>query len=264
MQAMNIDDFPNLAGVATKDLVETKGGSFRASYINWSRTLQLLREHAPGWMVSADLAPDGGIVFESPGKGGYLMMRLVHINGSITPASPQSIMDNRNQSIPVGQITSRDVTDTHRRGACMIVAMHFGLAYELWAKDELESGYADGSAEKDRFSPTAHELVNRVNTKRSSDAAQKINSTAPESNGSPPMTSAEKLAKAMEDKQPDPDRPIGNVFEAIERIKNCKTEKGARKSMEDSIWKYRFSMNDRGQMENAVEYQVSLINKKGN
>ena len=129
----------------------------------------------------------------------------------------------------------------------MIVAMHFGLAYELWAKDELESGYADSPPEK------------KIEGQLAVNAASE-----PASNGSPPMTSAEKLAKAMKDKQPDPDRPIGNVFEAIERIKNCKTEKGARKSMEDSIWKYRFSMNDRGQMENAVEYQVSLINKKGN
>ena len=33
-------DFPNLAGVATKDLVEKIGsGKFSAAYINWSRTL---------------------------------------------------------------------------------------------------------------------------------------------------------------------------------------------------------------------------------
>ena len=37
--------FPNLAGVATNDLVEKIGGSFAASYINWSRTLQLLRQN---------------------------------------------------------------------------------------------------------------------------------------------------------------------------------------------------------------------------
>ena len=39
---MSEKEIPNLAGVATKDLVETKGGgSFSASYINWSRTMNL-------------------------------------------------------------------------------------------------------------------------------------------------------------------------------------------------------------------------------
>ena len=43
---------PNLAGVAPKGLVESIGtGKYSASYINWSRTMNLLHEHAPGWMV---------------------------------------------------------------------------------------------------------------------------------------------------------------------------------------------------------------------
>ena len=52
-------------------------------------------------------------------------------------------MDNRNQAIPLDKITARDITDTHRRGVCMAAAFTFGLAYELWAKLPLESGYAD-------------------------------------------------------------------------------------------------------------------------
>ena len=52
--------FPNLAGVATADLVEQIGtGKFAASYINWSRTMALLREHAPGWQPELVNAPDG-------------------------------------------------------------------------------------------------------------------------------------------------------------------------------------------------------------
>lgn len=40
-------EIPNLAGVATAELVEKIGaGNFQASYINWSRTLNLLRGHA--------------------------------------------------------------------------------------------------------------------------------------------------------------------------------------------------------------------------
>lgn len=138
------DSLPNLAGVATKDLVEKIGtGSYAASYINWSRTLNLLHEHAPGWCVEFVPTADGSLVHRAPGNGGYLLLRFRHLDGTVTPEVPQAIMDNRNGAIPYDKITARDVTDTHRRGACLAAAMTFGLAYELWAKQPLESGYAE-------------------------------------------------------------------------------------------------------------------------
>lgn len=142
------DCIPNLAGVATKDLVETiGGGSFKASYINWARTFNLLHEHAPGWCLEMLTAPDGGQVFRAPGNGGYLMLRFVHLDGTVLPEVPQAIMDSRNQPIAFDKISARDVTDTHRRGGCLVAAMTFGLAHELWAKMPLESGYAPQETE---------------------------------------------------------------------------------------------------------------------
>lgn len=132
-------DFPNLARVATADLVEQIGaGSFKASYINWARTLQLLREHAPGWLPELVPSPDG-VLHRAP-IGAYLLLRFRHVSGAVSPEVPQAVMDARNNAIPWDKITARDVTDTHRRGACMAAAMTFGLAYELWAKMPLESG----------------------------------------------------------------------------------------------------------------------------
>jgi hypothetical protein len=131
---------PNLAGVATNDLVETiGGGNFKASYINWSRTLNLLREHAPGWLPETVPNSEGGLLHAAP-VGCYLLIRFR--NGEqTTPAVPQAVMDPRNAAIPHDKITARDLTDTHRRGICLAAAMTFGLAYELWAKLPLESGY---------------------------------------------------------------------------------------------------------------------------
>lgn len=131
---------PNLAGVATADLVEKiGGGNFSASYINWSRTLHLLREHAPGWLPEVVPATDGGLLHAAP-VGCYLLIRF-RKDDVATPAVPQAVMDTRNAAIPRDKITARDITDTHRRGICMAAAMTFGLAYELWAKLPLESGY---------------------------------------------------------------------------------------------------------------------------
>ena len=134
-------DFPNLAGVVTQDLVESIGtGKYSASYVNWSRTLQLLRQHAPGWSVETKEAADGGILFKAP-VGGYLQLRAVHSDGTVGPWVPQAVMNNRNKDIAFETIGARDITDTQRRGACMCLAYTFGLAAELWAKMRLESGW---------------------------------------------------------------------------------------------------------------------------
>jgi len=139
-------DFPNLAGVATKDLVEKIGsGKFSAAYINWSRTLNLLRTHAPGWTASCITAADGGLLHRAP-VGAYLLIQFVHTDGTATPAVPQAVMDHRNNAIPYEKITARDVTDTQRRGTCLAASFVFGLAYELWAKMPLESGYQSEEA----------------------------------------------------------------------------------------------------------------------
>lgn len=134
-------ELPNLKGVATKDLVETIGsGRFQASYINWSRTMQLLRDNAPGWMVETVFAADGGMLHRLP-VGACLLIRMRHLDGTVTPEVPQAVMDNYNKAIAYDKITARDLTDTHRRGSCLVAAFQFGLAHELWAKMPLESGY---------------------------------------------------------------------------------------------------------------------------
>lgn len=136
-------EIPNLAGVATQELVEQiGGGNFKASYINWSRTLNLLRTHAPGWLPELVANASGSILHEAP-VGAFLLIRFRHADGTTTPEVPQAVMDTRNAAIPAVKITARDITDTHRRGVCLAAALTFGLAYELWAKVALESGYGE-------------------------------------------------------------------------------------------------------------------------
>jgi len=134
-------ELPNLKGVATKDLVEKIGaGKFSAAYINWSRTMQLLRDHAPGWTIETVFSADGGMLHRAP-IGGYLLFRMRHLDGTVTPEVPQAVMDYRNDAIEYDSITARDITDTHRRGSCLVLAYQTGLAHELWAKIALETGY---------------------------------------------------------------------------------------------------------------------------
>ena len=150
---------PDLSGVATKELVENIGsGRFTASYINWSRTMNLLRKNAPGWFCETVFNPEGELVHKAP-VGGYLLMRYRHVSGFATPEVPQAIMDHRNNAINYDKITARDVTDTQRRGACLVAAMQFGLAHELWAKMPLESGYGEASSSEASRSPSKKPVV---------------------------------------------------------------------------------------------------------
>jgi hypothetical protein len=108
--------------------------------------MQLLHQHAPGWLPDAVLADGGGLLHCCP-NGCYLLIRFTHTDGSATPAVPQAVMDNRNNAIPFDKISARDITDTHRRGLAMAAALQFGLASELWAGNMGENPYRPESAE---------------------------------------------------------------------------------------------------------------------
>ena len=64
---------PNLAGVIKKDDIYQKGGgAFKASYVAWAKTSQLLREHAEGWFFYL-AAKNEEYVWSAPDGTGYLM-----------------------------------------------------------------------------------------------------------------------------------------------------------------------------------------------
>ena len=136
-------EVPNLSGIATEDLVETIGaGSFSARYINWAKTMNLLHEHAPGWMPHCVHREDGDVVFRVANSG-YVQIYFCHTDEVSLPPIVQAIMDNRHKAIPFDQITAVDVSNAVVRGYCKAAAVSFGLAYELWSGDQMESGYTE-------------------------------------------------------------------------------------------------------------------------
>ena len=143
---------PNLAGVIKKDDIYQKGGgSFKASYVAWAKTSQLLREHAEGWFFYL-AAKNEEYVWSAPDGTGYLMCFFQYENNygdqppnpaakQRTPLLPLPIMDNRNMPVKLEKISSRILTDSHRRALCACACFTFGLAFEIWADEEvLEAG----------------------------------------------------------------------------------------------------------------------------
>jgi len=136
--------FPNLGGVITTDDVSQKGsGSYKADYVNWCRTMHLLHEHAPGWQFALASAPGGGHVWKAPNGSGYVVGYFISSEGKTTPHFPQAIMDNRNNAVAFDKISARDLTDSHRRCLCTASAAAFGLAWQLWAREEVENPHRE-------------------------------------------------------------------------------------------------------------------------
>ena len=178
---------PDLSGLISKEDLHKKG-SF-ATYMNWARTTQYLREHAPNWEFHLECRLDTQeYVWAAPDGTGYLMCFFK--NGEKkTPLFPFPIMDNRNNPLPLNKISARDVSDSHRRGLCACAAFVFGLAYELWARIEIEeaarvdaapikkeiarSPQRGANARQVKPSPVAHEMVTGKVTQTSIPQSQK-------------------------------------------------------------------------------------------
>lgn len=151
-------ELPVLKGRVSKDMVKKIGsGTYAAEYVPWSKIAELMQVHAPGWMPECVPNADGDILHRAP-VGGYLQIRFRHLDGTVTPAYPQAVQDNRHKSVAYDKISSRDITDTQRRGWCLAAAAVFGIGVEMWTRDPLESGYsapdsAPDSAPKSQVAP---------------------------------------------------------------------------------------------------------------
>jgi|TARA_R110000824_G_scaffold117171_5_gene269007 hypothetical protein len=157
-------NLPNLSGIADPTNVETKGsGRFTAKYINWSRSLQDIRQNAPGWTPEILENFEGSDVWAAPDGSGYLKVRWVHTDGTQTVAIPHAIMDHSMKPIAGKSISSRDIADGFVRGACKAAAAIFGYAWQMWSDDPM-------SVDQPTPPPEAKITVSEMPILQSSDA----------------------------------------------------------------------------------------------
>jgi len=131
---------PNLSGVITLDDVHKKGtGSFQASYVAWSKTAQLLHQHAPGFDYHLRPNADGELIHKAPDGTGFVVGYFTGPDGIVTADFPFPCMDHRNNPIAYDKISARVLTDSHRRSLAACACFAFSLAHELWSKEEVQS-----------------------------------------------------------------------------------------------------------------------------
>tara|TARA_R100000231_G_scaffold139616_1_gene121662 strand:- start:864 stop:1424 length:561 start_codon:yes stop_codon:yes gene_type:complete len=103
-------------------------------------------DHAPGFQFHLAHYVDSSHVWKAPNGTGYVVGYFTGPNGERTPDFPQAIMDNRNNPVIYEKVTARDLTDTHRRALAACAAFTFGLAWQLWAREEIENPMRDSSS----------------------------------------------------------------------------------------------------------------------
>ena len=135
---------PNLGDVITTDDILVKGtGKYSAKYVNWARVAHLLHEHASGWQFEVVPTPDGSHVWKAPDETAYVVGRFRGPDGEVTPDFPQAVMDHKKGAVKYDKVTARLFTDTHRRCMATSACAQFGLAWQLWAKEEVEDPFRD-------------------------------------------------------------------------------------------------------------------------
>ena len=142
---------PNLGEVITTDDVDTKGKF--AKYVNWCRVAHYLQIHANGWLFHVVPAPDGGHVWKAPDGTAYVVGCFSSPEGVRTPDFPQAVMDHRNDPVAFESVTARDFTDTHRRCLCTCAASVFGIAWQLWAKEDVENPHREVKSTAENKTP---------------------------------------------------------------------------------------------------------------
>lgn len=122
-----------LSNIAVREHVETKGTNNLQEYIPWSKAWALMKENYPEANRTVYESPSTGLNYFSDGRFAYVKVGVT-IDG-IEHIDYLPVMNFRNASIPLGELTSMDVNKTIQRSTTKAIAMH-GLGLVLWTGED--------------------------------------------------------------------------------------------------------------------------------
>ena len=131
--------FETLNSINVSDKIEKKGN---LSYLSWAWAWGELKKHYPDASYEVIKNKEKDLNYHHDGKTGWVETEVT-VEGHTLPES-LPIMNNRNKSIPVGQITSFDVNSSIKRCVTKNIALH-GLGLYIYAGEDLPQ---DSSPEK--------------------------------------------------------------------------------------------------------------------
>ena len=139
--------FSTLFSVPVKEHISQKGTQ---DYLSWSKAWSLTKASFPNMNRIVYESPNTGLNFFHDGRFAYVKVGIVI--GEVEHIDYLPIMNFRNNSIPLADVTSMDVNKTIQRSTTKALAMH-GLGLNLWTGDE------DMEETQPPATPTAKEAV---------------------------------------------------------------------------------------------------------
>ena len=130
---------PDLSGLITKaDVNHINMGSHQIDYISWAKTTQILKQHAPGWEFNLRMSESSNYVWAAPNGTGFFVCYFTGPENQQTADFPYPIMNHKNHPVAFKDISSRILTDNHRRAYCACSCFTFALAHEMWSQEEVQ------------------------------------------------------------------------------------------------------------------------------
>jgi hypothetical protein len=122
--------FATLSTISIKDKIQIKG---KLDYLSWANAWSMLKDQYPDAQrtVYEDFR---GLNYHTDNNTAYVKVGVT-ING-LEHIDYLPVMDFRNNSIPIGKITSMDVNKSIQRSTAKAIAMH-GLGLSLWTGEDL-------------------------------------------------------------------------------------------------------------------------------
>jgi len=129
---------PDLSGLITKeDVNHINMGNRQIDYTSWAKVSQLLKQHAPGWEFNLRQSESSNFVWAAPNGTGFFVCYFTGPENQQTADFPFPIMNHKNFPVPFKSISSRILTDNHRRALCACACFTFALAHEMWTQEEV-------------------------------------------------------------------------------------------------------------------------------
>ena len=129
---------PDLSGLITKeDVNHINMGNRQIDYTSWAKITQLIKQNAPGWEFNLRQSESSNFVWAAPNGTGFFVCYFTSPEKEATADFPYPIMDHRNNPVKFAEISSRVLTDNHRRAFCACACFTFALAHEMWSQEEV-------------------------------------------------------------------------------------------------------------------------------
>ena len=126
-----MNNYTKLASLHIKDKVERKG---KMDYLSWANAWHMLKTEYPNAQRKVYESDHTGLNFFTDGSTAYVKVGII-VN-DLEHIDYLPVMDFRNKSVSLENVTSMDINKTIQRSTAKAIAMH-GLGLSLWTGEDV-------------------------------------------------------------------------------------------------------------------------------